>query len=299
MAAEQEAVRAPEAPGGVIHDIGYRRYDGPRLGRGYARRVLFGYSLRSLFGLGRWARSKVLPFGLAGLVWAPAVIMVAVTAALDVQAIPFARYQYFLQPVIALFLATQAPVLVTGDLRHGVLPLYFSRPLLRFDYVAAKLTALFAGMLIVVVTPLVILYLGELLAGMDAVERTSRFFPALGGAVVLAAVLSCVGLALTAFARRRAFGIAAIIAVFLATSGIVAVLRQLGQAAGAEALPRYAGLLNPFDLVDGFQGWALGVSGTAHPPPAGLAGVAYLTVTAALIAAPVLLVWWRYRRVPA
>ena len=48
---------------GVIHDIGYQRYEGPRLGRGYASRSLFVHSVRGAYGLGRSAWAKVLPFG--------------------------------------------------------------------------------------------------------------------------------------------------------------------------------------------------------------------------------------------
>ena len=46
---------------GVIHDIGYRHYDGPRLGRGYLLRSLYVESLRGAYGLGRSAKSKVMP----------------------------------------------------------------------------------------------------------------------------------------------------------------------------------------------------------------------------------------------
>ena len=38
---------------GVIHDIGYRRYTGPRLGRAQIARALYWHSLRSAFGIGR------------------------------------------------------------------------------------------------------------------------------------------------------------------------------------------------------------------------------------------------------
>lgn len=296
---EADTTEAPDSRAGVIHDIGYRRYGGARLGRGQARLALFDYSLRSLFGFGRRARAKVLPLGLAGVLLLPAVISVAVTAGLGAPPLAFGQYHYFLQPAVALFLATQAPVLVTGDQRHQVLGLYFSRPLERVDYVAAKVGALFTGMLIVLVAPLVLLYLGELLAGLDVIERTTRFFRALGGAVVLAALLSSLGLALTAFTRRRAFGIASIIAVFLISSGIVSVLRQLATQAGSETVREYAGLFAPFDLIDGFQGWALGVTGTQYPPPTEPAGPAYAAMTGAMIVVLVLVVWWRYRRVQA
>ena len=37
---------------GAIHDIGYRQYDGPRLGPAYIRRSLTVQSLRGAYGLG-------------------------------------------------------------------------------------------------------------------------------------------------------------------------------------------------------------------------------------------------------
>jgi ABC-2 type transport system permease protein len=49
-------------PSGVIHDIGYQRYTGPRLGRGYAIRSLYLHSLRTAFGLGRSAKAKIFPW---------------------------------------------------------------------------------------------------------------------------------------------------------------------------------------------------------------------------------------------
>ena len=48
-------------PTGSIYDIGYRRYEGPRLGRGHAIRSLFTHSLRSTFGIGRGGRAKIAP----------------------------------------------------------------------------------------------------------------------------------------------------------------------------------------------------------------------------------------------
>src|SRR5690606_15331260 len=61
-----------------IHDIGYRNYDGPRLGRAYARRSLYSQSLRGAYGLGRSVKSKVLPMLLFVVMCVPAAIMVAV-----------------------------------------------------------------------------------------------------------------------------------------------------------------------------------------------------------------------------
>jgi ABC-2 type transport system permease protein len=71
-------VASVDNPAGVIHDIGYQRYTGARLGRGYATRSLYVHSLRSAFGLGRSGKAKVFPFIVVGLAFAVAVVAVVV-----------------------------------------------------------------------------------------------------------------------------------------------------------------------------------------------------------------------------
>ena len=44
---------------GTIYDIGYRHYDGPRLGRRGAVGAIVGAGLRAVFGFGRSGRSKI------------------------------------------------------------------------------------------------------------------------------------------------------------------------------------------------------------------------------------------------
>ena len=56
--------RLPERAG-AIYDLGYRRYDGFRLGRRSSMLALFTQGLRSAFGLGRRPASKIAPFALA------------------------------------------------------------------------------------------------------------------------------------------------------------------------------------------------------------------------------------------
>ena len=57
----RRACRPPTGPTGSIYDIGYRGYDGPRLGRRHAFTTLFVQGLRATFGLGRSGRAKILP----------------------------------------------------------------------------------------------------------------------------------------------------------------------------------------------------------------------------------------------
>jgi hypothetical protein len=58
---------AGAAETGSIYDIGYRKYDGPRLGRAHAVRSLFFHSLRSSYGIGRGGRAKIAPLVLGFL----------------------------------------------------------------------------------------------------------------------------------------------------------------------------------------------------------------------------------------
>ena len=135
-------------PGGSIYDLGYRGYDGPRLGRRSAVRALFAHAIRTCFGIGRGGRAKIPPFTLAGLAILPAVIAVGF-AALASQAGPggeaieqaspirYESYYGLVGVLVMLFCAGQAPELFGRDQRYGVLPLYFSRVLTRPDYALA------------------------------------------------------------------------------------------------------------------------------------------------------------------
>ena len=44
---------------GIIYDIGFRHYDGPRLGRRQVVLALFAESARGAYGIGRSTRSKI------------------------------------------------------------------------------------------------------------------------------------------------------------------------------------------------------------------------------------------------
>ena len=135
---------------GVIHDIGYRNYDGARLGRWYLVRSLFSQSLRGAYGLGRPVGSKVMPVLLLIAMAFPALIMVVVAVVTGASELPLPYTDYI--PVTfyisAIYLASQAPQLVSRDLRFRIIPLYFSRPLGYADYVLAKYGAMATALLI-------------------------------------------------------------------------------------------------------------------------------------------------------
>ncbi|WP_279579657.1 hypothetical protein [Fodinicola feengrottensis] len=176
----------------VIHDIGYRHYEGSRLGRGYIFRSLFLQSLRSAYGLGRSAKAKILPIGIFAVMVLPAFIVVAIVSFAHMTAIPLAYTSYAItfQVIVSIFVASQAPQLVSRDLRFRLTTLYFSRPLSRFDYVTAKFAALASALFVLTAAPLVVLYVGMLLAKLPILEQTTQFLSAIVGAAVLSVLLA-------------------------------------------------------------------------------------------------------------
>src|SRR5665648_888234 len=99
--------------------------------------------------VGRPARAKVMPWALIGILLVPPLI-IALSILLtggDQLPISYTQYPSSMSLVIALFVAGAAPYCVSRDLRHGVMPLYLSRPMKRSDYVFAKFAGLSISLL--------------------------------------------------------------------------------------------------------------------------------------------------------
>src|ERR1700674_5587433 len=151
MTRREAAVVPRESATGAIYDLGYQGYDGPRLGRRAAVTTLYRASLRAAFGLGRSGRSKIVPWGLTAIILISAAVAVAPGAP---SPFTFDNYLWEMQPLLALFVAAQAPELVSGDQRNHVLSLYFSHALARGDYALAKLAALATALFCMALAPL-------------------------------------------------------------------------------------------------------------------------------------------------
>ncbi|MFZ3558720.1 ABC transporter permease [Streptomyces sp. BH055] len=284
-----------------IHNIGYRHYDGPRLGRAYARRSLFSQSLRGAYGLGRSAKSKVLPMLLFIVMCVPALIMVAVAVATKAKDLPvdYTRYAVILQAVIGLYVASAAPNAVSLDLRFKSIPLYFSRPIERVDYVVAKFAAMTSALFILTAAPLIVLYVGSLLAKLDFTEQTKGFAQGLVSVALLSLLFAGIGLVVSAVTPRRGFGIAAVIAVLTISYGAVSTVQAIADAQDNGGAVTWLGLFSPITLIDGVQTAFLGASSSfpgAHGPSAGQ-GLVFLLVVLGLIAGSYGLLMRRYRKV--
>jgi ABC-2 type transport system permease protein len=238
----------------VIHDIGYRHYDGPRLGGREIERALFVETLRAAFGLGRSARSKVMPLILLAVSCLPALIICVVLSVVPlVDEVPngYPSYPFRLQVALAVFVGSQAPAVISKDLRFRVAPLYFSRPLSRTQYVRARYAGMATAVFVLLALPLTILLVGALLAGLPVGEQVLPYLAAVGGAALHALVLAGVALVIAALTPRRGLGVAAIVTVLLVLAGLSATVTALGEEFGAPTLADLAGLISPFALVDG------------------------------------------------
>ncbi|MFC4010768.1 ABC transporter permease [Nonomuraea purpurea] len=241
-----------------IYDIGYRHYEGARLGRAYSTRALAVHSLRGIFGLGRTARSKIMPFSLATIMVLPAIVNIAMMALAKERGIPYSGFAVVMQAVVAIFLASQSPTVVAPDLRHRVLPLYLSRPVSIAEYVSAKVAAMTIAVFLLVAVPLTLIYIGELVVDMPGPPATGEYAGAMAMALVLALLLSAFGLALASFTPRRGLGVASVMVVYLLSSASVPLIYASLTTSNDESGAAWAWLINPFWLVDSVQSWLFG-----------------------------------------
>jgi ABC-2 type transport system permease protein len=288
---------------GVIHDIGYRHYDGPRLGRAAITRALTWHSFRSAFGLGRGARAKIVPVAALAVLALPAVISAALSAHGDPRLFGYESYVPELRTlVIILFAAAQAPELVSRDIRSKVLPLYFARPARPVDYPLAKYLAFSGACLVLIESPLLVMYIGTVasLHGGKAVLGETRMFAAgLGIGAIWAVTIAAFALTGASITGRRAFasGGVAIPLVLSYTMAELLILIQGGNPFPHTSGGWAAGLLSPFTLLDGVRLWLAGNGDTpdqAMPP--GFTGSLYALVLATLTAAALAALSSRYRK---
>ena len=297
-------------PEGSVYDLGYRAYEGARLGRAYAVLSLYATSLRGVFGFGRHTSSKILPFGLAVLALIPAVIqlgIVAATETVDFEIISADDYFEFVQWPLALFVAAVAPELVGRDQRNHTLPLYFSRPLLRNDYVLAKMAALSSALLVMALVPQAAIFAGSAMAESDPTdylrENWRDVFPIVASGAMLSVFWSAIALAIGSQTERWPLASGGIVAYF-AVSWIVGSL--LVNSTDSEVF-RYSLLVSGFHVVRAFTLWTFGVTphlafndeeGTLATDlaEANVALYIYALVAVATIAVAMLVVHLRYRR---
>jgi ABC-2 type transport system permease protein len=301
--------RPAEQAAGSIYDLGYRSYEGARLGRRHAITSVYIHSLRGAFGLGRHTSSKIIPFGLAIVALLPAVVQVGVNS-LSHEVVDVFRpedYYEFIQWPLALFAAAVAPELVGRDQRNHTLSLYFSRALLRSDYVLAKVASLATALLILTLVPQTVVFLGESLASDDSAgylrDNWRDVAPIVASGAMLSLFMASVALAIGSQTSRWPLASGGVIAYFAITFVVASILVQTLHTGP----PRYSLLFSGFHVIRGFTLWPFGVtprlgfdgeddSLTADLARADLPLYVYALAAAATVAVALFILHRRYRR---
>jgi ABC-2 type transport system permease protein len=292
---------------GSIYDLGYRGYDGVRLGRDYAVFSLYLSSLRGAFGLGRRTSSKIFPIGLAVLTFIPAIIQLGIGALSDNVIELFHAWDYYgyTQAVLALFCAAVAPELVGRDQRTKTLSLYFSRSMQRLDYAAAKFGALTTAMLFLTLGPQLVLFIGNGMAANDLqgyfTDEWHQIAPIVGSAVLLSAFMGSISLVIAAQTPRRAYSTVAILAAFTVTWIVAQVVAETVERVFAIPIV----LLSPAHVMRGFTLFLFDAAiGIRRPGEGSVArldipGWLFLVTAMAWTALAAFLLYRRYERIDA
>jgi ABC-2 type transport system permease protein len=218
--------------------------------------------------------------------------------------------------VMTVFVAVQAPELVSRDLRSRVLPLYFSRPIRTIDYPLAKYVAFTAACLVMIEVPVLLLYVGTIVnvhGGAAVWAQTKALIPGLLVGLMWSVVLAAVSLFLASLTGRRAFATGAVAIFFLLTFTLAEILLQVENVTVIKAGPggplplappgpslaeKVSGLFSPFTLFDGVRMW-LGGRGAAvadNVPHVGAFGAVYALVLVVLLALSLVGLAIRYRK---
>lgn len=253
---------------GSIYDLGYRRYEGRRLGRRHALASLGRESFRQGFGLGRPTRSKLIPMGLFVFAMLPAIVALGVAALANQAGAPpglreaspvrYDTYYPLIAQTVILFAAAQAPELLGRDMRYRVLTLYFARALRREDYALAKLVALGGAMILFVILPQAVVFAGRSLVSPDIPASVRQdlpdIVPVAAQALLTAALLASLSLAVASFTPRRAFATAGIVVVLIVPPAVVQIVARI---AGRDVAGPLS-LLSPPNILEGANAFFFG-----------------------------------------
>jgi len=276
-----------------ILDRGYRRYDGPRLGRWHAVLSLARHSALRTLGLRRSAWAKLVPLAVVAIAFLPAVVflglVVLLPSEIETAVLPeYSGYYGFITTALVIFTAIVAPEVLCPDRRSGMIGLYLASPLTRGTYLVAKLLAVAPVLVLVTLGPPLLLLLGLVLlgAGPDGPGEVAVLLVRITtAALVLAASYTALSMAAASLTERRALATACVVLALLVVGGLLEALL----AAGA---PTALALLNPgevpFELVQRVYG-ETGV----HPS---LSTVAVAAAALAWVVAASAVVVGRYRR---
>lgn len=240
----------------VIHDLGYRGYEGRRTGRGGVLGYLVRQGYASAFGVGRTWKGKVMPWVCVALMAAPMLISAAIMIL-----IPFeesepvfhpVRVPYAFYTLVALFASVAAPVIFSSDLRSRAIVHYLARPLSRRDYVVARLVSLVLALFTLQAVGILIGTLGWWLAGGQFGTVWAAAGIGLLGAALVSLTVGVLSGLIAALTPKRGVATAVILGVLLVLSAVVVAVTEAVRSTGSQnsMLSRWAPALSPSTAVE-------------------------------------------------
>lgn len=189
----------PDGDDAIVVDRGYRHWDGQRRGIGAIRWTIVVDTLRRALGLGRRARSKVMPWGLIVLAAMLAFVVTGLYVAAGTLAgglppevldqLPgHADLFGWYSAIVVVFVAVVGPGMLIPDRRHGTLALALSRPLVVTDWLGAKAIAFLLVVGSILVVPQLVLWIGRAAVATDVFTYLREAGPVLWQVVVVALV---------------------------------------------------------------------------------------------------------------
>lgn len=274
---------------GEIYDLGYKHYDGPRLGRSQAIQSLIVYSIKRGLGIKKRWTSKLMPIFLYVAAYAPALIAAGIMGFIPGEVtFDYLDLNGFITPALLIFAAGLAPEMLSDDRRENVLPLYFSRALTRLDYLLAKMAAMGILMGTIAFGPPLLLFLATSLLDDNPLTAIANNITDLGKIAVygtlLSGYLASLGLAVASYVNRK--GVAS--ALFIGGLILITALANALFDALDSTLGDYVIFLSPLDLIEAVGNWIY--NGNQSIPMAQLPGIAYPIgmIVTAMIAAGVM-----------
>lgn len=283
---------------GVIHDLGYRHYDGPRDGTATIARTLFVTGLRHAYGLGRSGKSKVMPFLLLAMSVLPALIVVGVVVLTGLNSLPisYAGYTNQTQLLVSLFAAAQAPVLFSRDLRYRSIVLYLARPLSAPVFAMMRWLSLSVAVWLFMAVPTLLLFLGALLSGLDTSDQVTALLKAVVLQTLLALLIAGITGLISSISLRRGFAVVGSVMALIVLTGVITALQAIASTEGADSASTAAGLFSPWSLYRGLaDAWDTGVD--AFVPVEGAWVPAYVLVALLVLGGCLLGLVARFRKV--
>jgi ABC-2 type transport system permease protein len=275
MASEKPVTTQPY---GEVFDRGYQHYTGERLGRSYAIRALVIYSIKRGLGIKKNWTAKITPILLYALAYLPAIVITAIISFFPGETgLGYGSLYGFINFVILIFAASVAPEMLCDDRRENVLPLYFSRPMSRLDYLMAKIMAMALLMATLVFGPALMLFAGRALtAGNPAswfinnLDEVLRIFVY---GTLLSAFYAAIGLIIATFTTRKGIAAAIMIVGILMVTAFVNGLYFAIDDSAADLLV----YLSPMDVISATRSWVFGTAldPDSMPGQADLPGFTY------------------------